>query len=193
MAKEKEVDAVELVVAAVPTVDDDALLGGNKDDDSKLKLAVGLDKVELAGVKRILRELQRKCRTERRKVPTPVADAFTLANELDSSFNVHMSMAERATLLNREKKLGVKPGTMTDEWDGSRKSLVDAEMKGTRENGLRELDAFCNSFKTWRTGLLQMSDEWMVKRGQLRTECDEKSSQYHNVMSRIPCLAFDRT
>lgn len=76
MAEETKVIAAEPVIAAVYTVHNDALMDVNEDDDRVLKSVVGFDEVERVGVKRKLRELQRKRRAKRRKVPISVAEMF---------------------------------------------------------------------------------------------------------------------
>lgn len=107
-AENEKTVVAELVVAAVPTFDNDALLDVNEDDDCKLEGTVGLDEVERDSVRRKLRELQEKCRAKRRKVLTSVAEAFTLANELLDSVEACMSVAERATRTNLGEELGVE-------------------------------------------------------------------------------------
>lgn len=161
IVEEGKVIAAKMEVAAVPIVDFDTLLDVKENGNEKLEIAVGLDTVERVKVKRKLCELQEKFRAERLKVPTPVAEVFTLANELFGSVNAHMSTVERVTLVNRGKGLGVKSGTMTDEQDRSRialadltlghaelwksadasRRLVDAQVKETREDHARKLDA----------------------------------------------------
>lgn len=47
--------------------------------------------------------------------------------------------------------------------------------------------------KTRKSELLQERDERMVEQERLRTECDEKSSRYRNVLSTVRRLVFDTT
>lgn len=52
MAEDKEAAVPELVVTALPAVDVDAPLAEDEDGDGQLEGAVGLDKIECAGVNR---------------------------------------------------------------------------------------------------------------------------------------------
>lgn len=124
IAKEKEVVAVKPVVAAVPAVDKDALLVVDKDDDRRLESAVGLDEVELVGVKRKLRELQKTCRAKRRRVPTPVAEALALANELLGSVEAYTILAGRAAYPNFGEKPEVGLENMMVERCGNCKAFL---------------------------------------------------------------------
>lgn len=131
----------------------------NKDVDWELKDVVGLHEIERVGVKRKLRGLQEKCPAKRRKATPSVAEMFTLAIKLPGSVDAQTSIAEHATCINLEYKLGINLKPFTDEQDGSRKALLDARMKETREDHVRELDAFCKSFETRESKLLQEHHE----------------------------------
>lgn len=125
MAKEGELVAVELEAAAVPAVNNDALLDVKEDESWDFEEAIGISEVERVGVKRKLCELQEKCCAKLRKVLTSVAKVFTLPKELLRSVGAHMSIAKRASCVSRGEELGVKPETMTDKWAGSCKALAE--------------------------------------------------------------------
>lgn len=89
--------------------------------------------------------------------------------------------------------LEVDCGTVTDEQDGSRKALADAQIKEFCEDNVRTQDALCSSFEMGKSELLQKRDDWKVKREQLRTERDEKASRCHVVLSAARRLVHDST
>lgn len=88
-----------------------------------------------------------------------VVELFLLANRLPGSVNAHICMTKRAAPVNGRKELGVKPGTVTDEQDGSHKAFADAQIKETGEDLARDLDALRNSFQVRKKELLQERDE----------------------------------
>lgn len=100
IVEEEKVIAVVPAVAALPTVDVDALLALKNGEDWEVEGAAGLEEVARAGVICILRKLQANCRAKRRKIPASVAQAFMLAFELLGRVVAYMSMVDRATPLN---------------------------------------------------------------------------------------------
>lgn len=138
-----------------------------------------------------LRELQKKCRAERRNVLTSVAKAFTLDSKLFGSFNAHMFIAKNAARIYWRKEPGVTPKAVTEKQDESRKAFIDAQIKRTEEDHVRELDVLRNPVKTPGRGLLQEHNRWTVEQEQLRSERNKKVSRIHNVLSVVRRLVLD--
>lgn len=105
MAEEEEVVTAELVVAALPAVNNNSLLDVNADSDWRLEDAVALGEVKRVGLKHKSRELLKKCCAKRWKVSTSVAESFTLTSELLGTVDAHMSMTERVARAKRREKL----------------------------------------------------------------------------------------
>lgn len=74
---------------------------------------------------------------------------------------------------------------MAGERDGSRTALADAQVKKIQEGHARELDRLRDSSKARKSELLQESKKCVAEQEQLRTECDVKSSHYHDVLSSV--------
>lgn len=162
-----------------------ALLDVNEDDDWEQVSAVGLGKVERAGVKRKLGELEEEGYAKGLKVPLSVAETFPLSHGLLGSVDAQVFMSKRATRVNREEKSEVKPETMLDERDRCHRVLTNAPMNEARENHACELNALHSLFKARESELSQARDKRLVERKQLRTERDEKSSSYTEVLSTV--------
>lgn len=211
MAEKEETIAAELVVAAVPTADNDLLLDMNKTDDWKVEGAASVEEVESVEVKRKLRKLQTHCCTKMQKVLASVAEAFTLANEILVSVDVHTSKAERATCADRGEVHKVKSETMIDVRDGSRKlrptlllntrscvswlgqQTIDTQMKKTREAHARKLDALRDLYTARESDSLQEHNKWLEDQEQKCTESNAMYSRYHDVLSTVHPPALEST
>lgn len=79
----------------------------DEDDDWKLDGALVTVVIELIEVIRRLCELQKKCRSKRKKVPKSVLKAFTLASEQLNSVKAYLSMAEHAGQLDLMEELKI--------------------------------------------------------------------------------------
>lgn len=122
-----------------------------------------------------------------------VTNAFTLASALLGSVEDYSCLTERATSQNHAEEPEVCLESMALEWDGNRKALANAQVKGIYECQARKLDTLSASFKERKSELFQERDKWVVERMQLRTERDEKSSRYRDVLSSVCPMVLDST
>lgn len=129
MAEEEKIVAAEPAAAALSTIYVVALLFLNEDDYWDLNVAVGLDEVEISGLKRYLRELQEAGRTKKQKVLTSVAEPFTLTSKLLVRAEPYTLIAERATrpcrVESRVEENKVERENVTVDRDGNCKELED--------------------------------------------------------------------
>lgn len=110
---------VLFAVAGGATVADTEVVEVPDDDKGAYVLegTICLDEAERVGVKRRFCDLQENCCAKRRRVPSTVADAFDLAEELLAGVDTVTSIAQSATEVDRVKKSETRVGKARSEAD----------------------------------------------------------------------------